>query len=56
MDNILKEVSISLPVAYELTTKIVPRITAGIQKRDFFLLNFLPKANLPTQFHICNSV
>ena len=36
MDTILREVSVSLPVAYELTTKIVPRITAGIQREIFF--------------------
>lgn len=43
MDTILREISISLPVAYELTTKIVPRITAGIQKRVFFFAELLAK-------------
>lgn len=49
---ILREVSISLPIVYELTAKTVPRVTAGIQKRS----NLLPIANLLAHVQAYNSV
>lgn len=56
MDIILKGVSISLPLVYELTTKIVPHIIAAIQKKYFFSPNFLPNANLLVQIQVSSSV
>lgn len=51
MDIILRGVSISLPLVYELTTKIVPWIIA-IQKKSLFLPNPLPNANWSAQIQV----
>lgn len=52
MGIIFRGVSISLPLVYKLTTKIVLWIIAAIQKKSLFLPNPLPNVNLSTQIKV----